>query len=84
MRWSPASGIGAVVLPCTEQLRAKDLALRIDVAAARALILADERNRAELEARAAGLPGPAASPTGRSTSADARAAPPSSSPTIRA
>jgi acyl-coenzyme A synthetase/AMP-(fatty) acid ligase len=40
--------IGAVVLPCTEQLRAKDLRLRIDVAEP-ALIVADERNRAELE-----------------------------------
>jgi acyl-coenzyme A synthetase/AMP-(fatty) acid ligase len=47
--------IGAVVLPCTEQLRAKDLALRIDVARPK-VILADERNRAELEAaRADGL-----------------------------
>ncbi len=36
--------IGAVVLPCTEQLRAKDLRLRIDVARP-ALIIADERNR---------------------------------------
>jgi acyl-coenzyme A synthetase/AMP-(fatty) acid ligase len=45
--------IGAVVLPCTEQLRAKDLRLRIDVARP-ALILADERNRGELEAAAAG------------------------------
>jgi acyl-coenzyme A synthetase/AMP-(fatty) acid ligase len=41
--------IGAVVLPCTEQLRAKDLRLRIDVASP-TLIVADERNRAELEA----------------------------------
>jgi acyl-coenzyme A synthetase/AMP-(fatty) acid ligase len=41
--------IGAVVLPCTEQLRAKDLRLRIDVVDP-ALILADERNRPELEA----------------------------------
>jgi len=41
--------IGAVVLPCTEQLRAKDLRLRIEVAEP-ALILADERNRGELEA----------------------------------
>ncbi|HEV3319070.1 MAG TPA: AMP-binding protein [Solirubrobacteraceae bacterium] len=41
--------IGAVVLPCTEQLRAKDLRLRIDVARP-SLIVADERNRAELEA----------------------------------
>src|SRR5476651_245914 len=39
--------IGAVVLPCTEQLRAKDLRLRIDVARP-SLILADERNREEL------------------------------------
>ncbi len=41
--------IGAVVLPCTEQLRAKDLRLRIALARPR-LIIADERNRAELEA----------------------------------
>src|SRR3984957_14171028 len=41
--------IGAVALPCTEQLRAKDLRLRID-ATRPSLILADERNRAELEA----------------------------------
>jgi acyl-coenzyme A synthetase/AMP-(fatty) acid ligase len=40
--------LGAVVLPCTEQLRAKDLRLRIE-AARPALIVADERNRAELE-----------------------------------
>ena len=41
--------IGAVVLPCTEQLRAKDLRLRIDVARP-SLIVADERNRSALEA----------------------------------
>jgi acyl-coenzyme A synthetase/AMP-(fatty) acid ligase len=41
--------IGAVVLPCTEQLRAKDLRLRLD-AVRPSLVLADERNRAELEA----------------------------------
>jgi acetyl-CoA synthetase len=41
--------IGAVVLPCTEQLRAKDLRMRID-AVRPALIVADERNRSELEA----------------------------------
>ena len=41
--------IGAVVLPCTEQLRAKDLRLRID-AVGPALILADERNSGELDA----------------------------------
>jgi acetyl-CoA synthetase len=43
--------IGAVALPCTEQLRAKDLRLRLAVARP-SLILADERNRSELrEAR---------------------------------
>src|SRR2546421_1236565 len=41
--------IGAVVLPATEQLRAKDLHLRIDVARPK-LIVSDERNRVELEA----------------------------------
>jgi len=41
--------IGAVVLPATEQLRAKDLRLRIDVAQP-SLIVADERNRSELDA----------------------------------
>jgi len=40
---------GFVALPCTEQLRAKDLALRIAVARP-AAIVCDERNRAELEA----------------------------------
>jgi acyl-coenzyme A synthetase/AMP-(fatty) acid ligase len=39
--------LGAVVLPCTEQLRAKDLRLRLRVARPR-LVVADERNRAEL------------------------------------
>src|SRR4051794_39821891 len=39
---------GAVVLPCNEQLRAKDLRLRLDVARPK-LILADERNRGVLE-----------------------------------
>jgi acyl-coenzyme A synthetase/AMP-(fatty) acid ligase len=41
--------LGAVVLPCTEQLRAKDLRLRLDVARP-AAIVCDERNRAELDA----------------------------------
>jgi acetyl-CoA synthetase len=41
--------LGAVVLPCTEQLRAKDLALRLRVARPTSIV-ADERNRAELEA----------------------------------
>ncbi len=40
--------LGAVVLPCTEQLRAKDLRLRLAVARPR-LVVADERNRAELQ-----------------------------------
>jgi acyl-coenzyme A synthetase/AMP-(fatty) acid ligase len=47
--------IGAVVLPCTEQLRANDLRLRLEVAQP-ALILADERNRAEIEASMPGCP----------------------------
>ncbi len=41
--------IGAVVLPCTEQLRAKDLRLRLELARP-SLLIADERNRTELEA----------------------------------
>ena len=41
--------IGAVALPCNEQLRAKDLQLRISAAAPK-LIVADERNAPELEA----------------------------------
>jgi acetyl-CoA synthetase len=40
--------MGAVVLPCTEQLRAKDLAQRMAVARP-TLVVADERNRAELD-----------------------------------
>jgi len=45
--------LGVVVLPCTEQLRAKDLRLRLAVARP-SLIVADERNRAELEAAGVG------------------------------
>ncbi len=45
--------LGAVVLSCTEQLRAKDLRLRLAVARPR-LVLADERNRVELEAALGG------------------------------
>jgi len=41
--------IGAVVLPCNEQLRAKDLRLRLEIATPK-LILVDERNVAELDA----------------------------------
>ncbi|MGH2879173.1 MAG: acyl-CoA synthetase, partial [Solirubrobacteraceae bacterium] len=40
--------IGAVALPCTEQLRAKDLRLRLAVTRP-SLILADKRNRSELD-----------------------------------
>jgi acyl-coenzyme A synthetase/AMP-(fatty) acid ligase len=41
--------IGAVALPCNEQLRAKDLRQRLDAAQPR-LIVADERNAGELAA----------------------------------
>ena len=41
--------IGAVALPCTEQLRANDLSWRLEVARP-ALVIADERTRGELEA----------------------------------
>jgi acyl-coenzyme A synthetase/AMP-(fatty) acid ligase len=41
--------LGAVALPCTEQLRARDLRLRID-AAGPTVIVADERDLGELEA----------------------------------
>jgi acyl-coenzyme A synthetase/AMP-(fatty) acid ligase len=41
--------LGAVVLPCTEQLRAKDLRLRLE-ATSPALVVSDERNLGELEA----------------------------------
>jgi acetyl-CoA synthetase len=47
--------IGATALPCTEQLRARDLAQRIAVAAPSAIV-ADARNRSELEAALAGAP----------------------------
>jgi acyl-coenzyme A synthetase/AMP-(fatty) acid ligase len=39
---------GAVALPCTEQLRAGDLAMRIERTAPR-VVLCDERNRGEVE-----------------------------------
>jgi acyl-coenzyme A synthetase/AMP-(fatty) acid ligase len=45
--------IGAVALPCNEQLRAKDLRMRI-IAATPRLIISDERNAAELSAALAG------------------------------
>jgi acyl-coenzyme A synthetase/AMP-(fatty) acid ligase len=43
--------IGAVALPCNEQLRAHDLSVRLDAADPK-LVVADERNRTELEAAA--------------------------------
>jgi acyl-coenzyme A synthetase/AMP-(fatty) acid ligase len=47
--------IGAVVLPCTEQLRAKDLRLRFGIARP-SLIVADERNREQIEAATPNCP----------------------------
>jgi acyl-coenzyme A synthetase/AMP-(fatty) acid ligase len=46
--------IGAIVLPCNEQLRAKDLRMRIGVAAPR-LIVSDVRNAGELSEALAGV-----------------------------
>jgi acyl-coenzyme A synthetase/AMP-(fatty) acid ligase len=46
---------GAVALPCTEQLRAEDLAHRL-AAAAPAAVVADERNRGVLEAAGPACP----------------------------
>jgi acyl-coenzyme A synthetase/AMP-(fatty) acid ligase len=45
--------IGAVALPCNEQLRAKDLRMRIEAAAPR-VIVADVRNQGELSEALAG------------------------------
>jgi acyl-coenzyme A synthetase/AMP-(fatty) acid ligase len=56
--------LGAVVLPCTEQLRAKDLRLRLDVAHPR-LVVADERNRGALEEALGTVPGIEAAQTNR-------------------
>jgi acetyl-CoA synthetase len=47
--------LGAVALPCNEQLRAKDLRHRLD-AAAPSLIVADERDTSELTAAAPDCP----------------------------
>ena len=47
--------IGAPTLPCSEQLRAKDLALRLRRARP-ALVVCDARNRAELDAAAPACP----------------------------
>jgi acetyl-CoA synthetase len=46
--------LGAVVLPCTEQLRAKDLRLRLEAAHPRAIV-ADERDTAELARAGVGV-----------------------------
>jgi acyl-coenzyme A synthetase/AMP-(fatty) acid ligase len=46
--------IGAVALPCNEQLRAKDLRMRIEAASPR-LIVCDQRNAGELSAALAGV-----------------------------
>ena len=48
--------IGAVALPCNEQLRAKDIRLRLEAARPK-LVVADERNRTELEAARTRLSG---------------------------
>jgi acyl-coenzyme A synthetase/AMP-(fatty) acid ligase len=45
--------IGAVVLPCTEQLRAADLQTRLDLVRPR-VVIADERNLGELKSTDAG------------------------------
>jgi acyl-coenzyme A synthetase/AMP-(fatty) acid ligase len=47
--------LGAVVLPCTEQLRARDLRLRLDIAQP-AAIVCDARNRGELDAAGPACP----------------------------
>jgi acetyl-CoA synthetase len=47
--------LGAVVLPCNEQLRSRDLRLRFEAASPR-LIVADERNLQELSAAQPGCP----------------------------
>ncbi len=61
--------IGAAVLPCTEQLRAGDLAKRIEIIGPRAIV-ADERNGETLNAALASTGG-APSATGASAPRDA-------------
>jgi len=48
--------LGAVVLPCTEQLRAGDLRGRLEITRP-VVVVADERNRSELDRALAGLDG---------------------------
>lgn len=72
---------GFVVLPCTEQLRAKDLALRIEATTPK-LVVADERNREVLEA--SGWDGPTLwVPWGALTSDAAAPAPPPPAPDLQ-
>src|SRR5215210_171459 len=47
--------LGAVVVPCSEQLRARDLRQRLDIARP-AAIVCDERDRAEVDAAAPDCP----------------------------
>ncbi|ADB52639.1 acyl-CoA synthetase [Conexibacter woesei] len=62
--------LGAVVLPCTEQLRAKDLRLRLDAARPR-VVVCDERNAGELSAAlAAGVGGAPPGDGGRAAASD--------------
>jgi acyl-coenzyme A synthetase/AMP-(fatty) acid ligase len=51
--------IGAIALPCNEQLRAKDLQMRVEAAAPR-LIICDERNASELSVALQGITDPPA------------------------
>ncbi len=64
--------IGAIALPCNEQLRAKDLRMRIDASAPR-LIVCDERNAGELTAA---LAGPGAGEAGAASGGDRAATDP--------
>ena len=74
--------LGLVALPCTEQLRAADLELRLRVADPR-LVIADERNLDTLSA--AGWNGPTARPRRGARCRTPRSRPPpTSTPTTRA
>ncbi len=76
---------GYVVLPCTEQLRAKDLRAAPRRSRGRALVVADERNAPSCEA--AGCDGPTIWVPGEALAAPRRARappPPSCDPTTRA
>ncbi|HLI33102.1 MAG TPA: AMP-binding protein [Solirubrobacteraceae bacterium] len=66
---------GYVALPCNEQLRAKDLRARIEVAQP-SLIVADERNRSELERAAPSCPVALIPDAALFAGADDRAIPP--------